>query len=233
MRVIGHRGCPALGPENTLAAFRAAAARLDWVELDVRRCASGELVVFHDSTLDRLTEATGPVADATRSELRALRVGDSEESIPTLAEVFAALPDRVSVNVELKEAGLADDIVALVADAANDVLVSSFDPDALREVREAAEREGALGTTDLPRAFLFATDWDRSLRVAAELDCVAVHPHYDLLSAVRVAEAHDAGFELNAWTVLEREVVERLREWGVDGVIVDDPAVVGNGLREA
>ncbi|MFC7128479.1 glycerophosphodiester phosphodiesterase [Haloferax chudinovii] len=216
MRVIGHRGCPALAPENTLAAFEAAATRLDWVELDVRRCGSGELVVFHDETLDRVTGASGRVAETSLAELQALTVGDSEESVPTLAAVFDALPDRVAVNVELKEAGLADDLAAVVGEAEHEILVSSFDAEALREVREA---------TALPVAFLFAADWAESLSIAADLDCAALHPHYDLLSSARVDEAHDRGFEVNAWTVPDREVVRRLREYGVDGVVVDDPAL--------
>ncbi|RDZ63557.1 glycerophosphodiester phosphodiesterase [Haloferax sp. Atlit-12N] len=216
MRAIGHRGCPALAPENTLAAFDAAAKRLDWVELDVRRCGSGELVVFHDETLDRVTGATGRVADTSLADLRKLTIGDSDESIPTLAAVFDALPDRVAVNVELKEIGLADDLAAVVGDAEHEVLVSSFDADALREVREASV---------LPLAFLFAADWGSALSVATALNCTAVHPHYDLLSSARVEEAHDRGFEVNAWTVPDREVARRLREYGVDGVIVDDPAL--------
>ncbi|KAB1198485.1 MULTISPECIES: glycerophosphodiester phosphodiesterase family protein [Haloferax] len=218
MRVIGHRGCPALAPENTLAAFRAAATRLDWVELDVQRCASGELVVFHDETLDRLTDSTGLVADATLAALRALRVGDSDETIPTLREVLEALPEDVAVNVELKEPGLAADLAAVVADVEHEILVSSFDSEALREVREQ---------TDLPVAYLFADEWDDALRVADELGCTAIHPRYDLLSAERVTEAHERGFDVNTWTVPESETVERLREWGVDGVIVDDPALGG------
>ncbi|ELZ55551.1 MULTISPECIES: glycerophosphodiester phosphodiesterase family protein [unclassified Haloferax] len=216
MRVIGHRGCPALAPENTLAAFDAAAKRLDWVELDVRRCGSGELIVVHDETLDRVTGATGRVDETRLAELQALTVGGSDESIPTLAAVFDALPDRVSVNVELKETGLADDLAAVAGEAEHEILVSSFDADALREGRE---------TTALPVAFLFAADWDESLSVAADLDCAAVHPHYDLLSSSRVEEAHDRGFEVNAWTVPDREVARRLREYGVDGVVVDDPGV--------
>jgi len=216
MRVIGHRGCPALAPENTLAAFDAAAKRLDWVELDVRRCGSGELVVVHDETLDRVTGATGRVDETRLAELQALTVGGSDESIPTLTAVFDALPDRVSVNVELKETRLADDLAAVAGEAEHEILVSSFDADALREVRE---------TTALPVAFLFAADWDESLSVAVDLDCAAVHPHYDLLSSSRVEEAHDRGFEVNAWTVPDREIVRRLREYGVDGVVVDDPAL--------
>lgn len=216
MRVIGHRGCPALAPENTLAAFRAATEHLDWVELDVRRCGSGELVVFHDETLERLTEATGRVGDTSRTDLRALRVGDSEESIPTLSAVFETLPDHVAVNVELKESGLAAALADIVAETRHEILVSSFDADSLREVRE---------TTALPVAYLCSADGGDALRVAGELECPSLHPHYDMLSAERVAEAHDAGFELNAWTVPDSETAARLRGWGVDGVVVDDPTI--------
>ncbi|ELZ82455.1 glycerophosphodiester phosphodiesterase [Haloferax elongans ATCC BAA-1513] len=224
MRAFAHRGCPVLAPENTLAAFRAATPRLPCVELDVRRCGSGELVVFHDETVDRMTDGSGAVADATLSELQELRVGDSSESIPTLAAVFDALPDSTFVNVELKESGLATDLAAIVADVPNEVLVSSFDADALREIREASA---------LPVAYLFADDWADSLAVAVDLDCAAVHPYYELLSAARVGEAQDAGFDVNTWTVPDRETVERLRQWGVDGVIVDDPALVAEKETES
>ncbi|ELZ78291.1 glycerophosphodiester phosphodiesterase [Haloferax larsenii JCM 13917] len=222
MRAFAHRGCPVLAPENTLAAFRAATPRLPCVELDVRRCGSGELVVFHDETVDRMTDGSGAVADATLAELQELRVGDSDESIPTLAAVFDALPDSTFVNVELKESGLATDLAAVVADVSNEVLVSSFEADALREVREAST---------LPVAYLFADDWADPLATAAELDCAAVHPYYELLSAARVEEAQDAGFDVNTWTVPDRETVERLREWGVNGVIVDDPALVAEQMN--
>ncbi|WP_410766847.1 glycerophosphodiester phosphodiesterase [Haloferax sp. DFSO60] len=217
MRVFGHRGCPALAPENTLAAFEAAAEVLPCLELDVRRCGTGELVVFHDETLSRLTGTKRRVADTPLSELKMLTIGDSNESIPLLEDVFDAIPDSTCVNIELKHAGMASDLKAVVADAPNEVLISSFERDALGEVR---------AESPLPIAVLFSKWWNQSLRMADELDCVAIHPHYDLLSRTRVAAAHDRGFEINAWTVPNRRVVRRLSEWGVDGVIVDDPKIV-------
>ena len=63
MRLIAHRGFAAVHPENTVRAVRAAARVADAVEVDVRRCATGELVVIHDATVDRVTDGTGPVAD--------------------------------------------------------------------------------------------------------------------------------------------------------------------------
>ncbi|WP_152041877.1 glycerophosphodiester phosphodiesterase [Salinigranum salinum] len=212
MRLIGHRGCAARGPENTLAAIERAAPHVDAVEIDVRRCGSGELVVVHDAALDRLVGVDRRVSATPWSELRDLRVLDSDQRIPSLADVVEVLPPTTGLNVELKEGGLASDVDRAVSDHP-DVWVSSFDPEALAE-------------TSLPRALLFADDWDGSVATAEALDCDAVHPHYDLVldTPERVAAAHDTTFEVNVWTP-PVAVVPTLRAAGVDGVIVDDWAV--------
>src|SRR5512134_3488878 len=105
--VLGHRGASAAAPENTLAAFRLAMAQgADGVELDVWRCATGEVVVAHDEDLVRVAGAPLRVPDAPLAALRALDVGAWRgeqwrgERIPLLEEVLEALP-RAVVNVEL------------------------------------------------------------------------------------------------------------------------------------
>lgn len=214
MRLIAHRGCAARGPENTLAAIERALPHVDAVEVDVRRCGSGEVVVVHDESLSRLADCDRRVSDVDFETLRNCSVLDSGEPIPRLDAVVARLPDEVGLNVELKERGLAADVEAAVA-AHPDVWVSSFDARALAE-------------TSLPRAFLFADDWRGGLETARSLSCVAVHPQYELVQAEpeRVTTAHDAGFAVNVWTP-PTKAVPGLREAGVDGVIVDDWAVDG------
>src|SRR5690554_2395339 len=89
-RIIGHRGAAALAPENTLAAIRAAdAAGVTWVEIDVRLAADG-LAVIHDALLDRTTNGTGPVSEASLSAIASLDAGAwfgtafAGERVPTL-----------------------------------------------------------------------------------------------------------------------------------------------------
>jgi len=220
MRLIAHRGCAARGPENTVCAIERALPHVDAVEVDVRRCGSGELVVVHDATLGRLTGLDRPVSAVDYETLRSYAVLDSDQSIPRLTDVVDALPADVGLNVELKERGLAADVETAVADHP-EVWVSSFDATALAE-------------THLPRAFLFAgdgdgaDDWTAGVATARDLDCVAVHPQYDLVvdTPERVADAHDAGLAVNAWTP-PPAVVPRLRRAAVDGVIVDDWTVDG------
>lgn len=218
--LFAHRGFADEYPENTLLAFRRAARVADGVELDVRRCGSGELVVVHDATVDRVTDRTGRVDALSRAELAAADVLGSGEGIPTLAEALDAVPDGVAVNVELKERGTAADAFAAAADVGNDVIVSSFDAEALREARAADPA--------VPRAYLFGEDAAGSVAVARELDCEYVHPQQWLALRSRVVErAHDAGMRVNAWTVASALVARLLARRGVDGVVADRPVLAG------
>jgi glycerophosphoryl diester phosphodiesterase len=213
---IAHRGFAGVNPENTVQAVRAAAsAGADWVEIDVRRCGSGELVVFHDATLDGLTGATGSVAATPLETLQSLSIGDSDAGVPTLAEVFEALPGGVGLNVELKERGLAADCLAVFDRYDTEVLVSSFDADTLQAVAERSS---------VPLALLFANGPDAALDTATSLGCAAVHPYRRCCDAGFINTAHGAGFDVNAWTVKTETQADRLAALDVDGLIVDAPA---------
>ena len=215
MQVIGHRGCADVYPENTVRAVTRAANFLDAVEVDVRRCGSGELVVFHDETVDRLTDASGRVADLHFDALARLDVGGSGEPIPRLETVLAAVPEGVAVQVELKETGLADDVRDAVTDLDREVAVSSFRAAALEEVNAL--------DWDVSTGLLFESDPAGNLARAADLDCEAVHPHYDLCLETDVVDAaHDRGFDVVAWKAARRRTeIHRLRSAGVDGVTAD------------
>jgi glycerophosphoryl diester phosphodiesterase len=215
--LIAHRGCPLRGPENTLAAFRAAADHADVIELDARRCGSGEVVVFHDDGLDRLLGVEGTVVETDLTELQSHTVLDSSETVPTLAEAFEAIPDHVAVNVELKGLDIAEDVASVVTEAANEVLISSFAPDALR---------GYASVADDPTALITAANWTSAVETAVELGCDAIHPQHELVSETRVETAHDHDLDVNCWTIRETGPVDGLREAGVDGLIVDDWALV-------
>jgi glycerophosphoryl diester phosphodiesterase len=218
VRLIAHRGFASKFPENTVFAAAAAAEAADLVEVDVRRCGTGEPVVVHDETVDRVTDGTGRVADRSLSELRDLDVLDSGEPVPTLRAVFDAVPGSVGVNVELKEPEVAADAVAVAADADNDVLVSSFDPAALTAAREADPA--------VPLAHIFEAGPREGLATARELGCVAVHPYHECCTEAFVGRAHAGDLSVHAWTVADAATADRLREAGADGVIADRPDVL-------
>src|SRR5205814_5101727 len=146
--VIAHRGASGTHPENTLAAFRRAVELgADMIELDVQLTRDGEVVVFHDATLERTTDGAGAVSDRTLAEIRRLDAGAwfgpafRGTRVPTLAEVLAAV--GLPVNVELKpvgDDGLEARALAVVesAGALARVVFSSFDAGALERLRACA-----------------------------------------------------------------------------------------------
>lgn len=212
MRLIAHRGFAGAFPENTRHAVDEATEHADEIEVDVRRCGSGDLVVIHDATVDRVTDGSGAVADHTIDELRELDVLGTGEGVPTLSEVLRAVPNHIGVNVELKEPGLAVDALTRMASLHPQTLVSSFLPDELADCRTAAP--------DVPRA-LITEDDDDAVRTARELDCEYVHPSIDACTERLVGVAHRQGLSVNAWTVRTRQEAESLAELGVDGIIAD------------
>src|SRR5215468_650212 len=103
-RVWAHRGDSAHAPENTMLAFdRARAAGADGIELDVRFDGGGNVVVFHDSPLERLTGQPGRMEDLSAADRRNLRVGG--ESVPLLADVLAEFDLEIDVEIKALKVG--------------------------------------------------------------------------------------------------------------------------------
>lgn len=224
--VIAHRGASAVCLENTIAAFaRARADGADGVELDVRLCASGELVVFHDDDLERLAGRGGAIEDMSLAAVRDVRL-TSGDPIPTLDEVLDELGGALRINVEIKTTRRtrvpAARAVAKALARHRDhdrLLVSSFDPAALGVVRATAPR--------LAVGLLFHGKLSLPLRrawAATVLRPVSVHPHHALVHRVSIQRWHRAGYAVLTWTVDEPAEITRLARLGVDGLITNDPA---------
>ena len=235
MRILGHRGASSDAPENTLAAFLLALEQgADGVELDARLCRSGEVVVFHDERLERLTGGRGRVVETSWGELSRLEVrrsgtsGGAPARIPLLSEVLEALPRTAFVNVELKSEDwngtrVADAAGSLLEAGGHDghVVVSSFDPRCLLRL--------ALGHPRLKRGLLL--DPDRSQLVQRHLTLPllgrdAVHPEVSHLEERDVRRWHASGREVAVWTVDDPQVARRLRGWGVDTCITNRPGAL-------
>lgn len=214
MELIGHRGCAAIYPENTALAMERAAERLPAIEVDVRRCASGELVCVHDATVGRVTEGSGQVDELRLDELRALDVQASGEPIPTLSDVLDAIPESVTAQIELKEPGLGADVLDCPG-LQSSARLSSFEPAVLREVCDA----------DIPIGYLFGKKPVENIALARELDCSNVHPHWRLCADSEVVDlARDHGLGVYAWGAKSNpEAVAAACDAGVDGVTVDRP----------
>ena len=214
--LIGHRGAAGLEPENTLRSFqRAVELGVSAVELDVY-VVEGTLVVIHDETVDRTTNGSGPVAAKSLAELRGLDAGEGE-TIPTLQEVFDAIPHEIGINIELKGPGTGAAVLRFMEQTTDDraVLVSSFHHEELREIRRH--------NTVLPLAPLFSRMSRTLFAVAEELDSWSVNVSRQIASRELIDDAHDLGYRVLVYTVNDAHESERLKEWGVDGIFTDRP----------
>ncbi len=138
---FAHRGLHGEGrAENSMSAFLAAKDAGFGIELDVRLSADGELVVFHDPTLWRVCGVEGRVIDRTAAELAELRLSGTEDGIPTFREVLTLIDGAVPLLIEIKhdlgEGGVAEKLAEVIADYKGDYIIESFNPLALRKVRE-------------------------------------------------------------------------------------------------
>ena len=220
---LAHRGYhdQSLGvPENSRAAFEAAAHSGYGIELDVQLSADGEAMVFHDFLLDRLTYETGSVRQRRRSELEVIELRGNAETIPALDEVLALVAGRAPVLVEIKECGKAgmDDAGSLgqaVARAVNSydgsAAVMSFSPNAVDAFASAAPEVPRGLTTcrftpeEWPYLSAESLTYLRDVSAYDRLGVTFISHHAADLRRTRVAELRASGTQVLCWTVRSAE----------------------------
>ena len=222
-RPIAHRGLwDAQRPENSLAAFEAAAAAGYGIELDVQLSLDGEVMVFHDDRLERLTEGHGRVCDQGANGLRALALGGSSERMPTLEETLAVVAGRTLVVVELKvlggEEGPLEARVAGILDAySGPAAVLSFNPLAVAGFAKfSPERLRGLNSM----AYTDAAQWPLTPAqrngLGALQHVAEARPHFlglglDMLPSFEAAALRAKGMPVACWTVRSAEQWARVR----------------------
>ena len=230
---IAHRGASLAAPANTLAAFdKAVELGADGIEFDVHLSADSVPVVIHDFTVDGSTDGHGRVADMTLAQLRRLDAGAGEH-IPTLEEVLAAMGERLLLNIELKSLSMRDNGLerAVIAQVerhglGGNVILSSFNPLSLRRAKEIAPhiQTGLLYAPYLPLPL-------RRAWLAPFAPHEARHPEHTMVDARYVAWARRRGYQINTWTVDDRDEMRRLIGLGVDGIITNVPDVLHSILE--
>ena len=220
---IGHRGAKGHIAENTLESIQKAInLGVDGVEIDVFRCASGEIVVFHDKKLDRLTNSTGFIEEMTIDALNNILV-EGKYKIPTLEEVLTLIDGNILLNVELKGKNTAkktalilEKFVSNTKWESNQLIVSSFDWDELIIFKNE--------NTDIPIGILNDKNTlNEVLDIAIKLDAVAIHPNFSSLNQEIVNTIHDSGFKIYSWTINAPEEIDKAITFGIDGIITDFP----------
>ncbi|MFD2099788.1 glycerophosphodiester phosphodiesterase [Flagellimonas iocasae] len=220
--VIGHRGAMGHETENTLVSIKKAMdLGVDMIEIDVFKIESGEVVVFHDRTVDRLTNGSGMIEDYNFFAMRQLVV-EGGHRIPLLQDVLKLIDNKVALNIELKGYLTADKVNHILSYYIKDkgwspenIIISSFIWDELREMRKLNK--------DIQIAVLTEEDPLEAIPVAKELNAVAINPNFETLTAENTDKIHDEDLKVYTWTVNEPEDIQRMKDFGVDGIITNYP----------
>lgn len=232
-KVYAHRGYSGRFPENTMLAFKEAAKTGCYgIELDVQLTKDGQLVVIHDERIDRTTDGTGYVRDYTLEELRRFNAAASWngkfgfQPIPTFEEYCQwAAGEKLVTNIELKTGvyyyeGIEEKTLEMVRKygLTDRVLFSSFLHSSITILRKLAPeiKCGALVEND---------GLGNPGYYCEKMDFQCFHPGWMCLPKGDVDSCKAHGIELNVWTVNDMDVLERLVEWEVDGLISNFPAV--------
>ena len=219
---IGHRGAKGHLAENTLESISLALKmEVDAIELDVHRCQTGELVVIHDFTLDRTTNGEGEVAKRSLEELKALMV-EEKYKIPLLTEVLDLIEGKCRINIELKGLNTANATCQIIEDyiaernwTYEDFIVSSFQTHELEEVFRT--------NPEIQIGVLSKASMAEAIELGKILKAKAIHPSLGIITRENVKTAHDAGFKVYVWTVNDKESIDRMKEFEVDGIMSDFP----------
>lgn len=231
MIVYGHRGACGEAPENTIAGARHAVARgVRHLEIDLRLSAEGELVVVHDSTLQRTTGIAAKVANTGRSALAKLDAradgppwpNKRGTGVPSLTALYKAVPEIRHWQLELKDLGkrqnraLAAATVSWLEQHKAPAVVTSLEPDLIRAVRNALPRQaiGYVSTTMEPEAVLEACGCDYLI---ANWKTIG--------DRAQLRRLQRRGIHVSSWTVNDASVIQQLYRLGVDSVITDYPSM--------
>jgi glycerophosphoryl diester phosphodiesterase len=240
--LLAHRGDLAHAPENTLPSFSQAIQKgADGVELDAKLTADGHVIVIHDETVDRTTDGKGKVAKLTLDDIRKLDAGSwfnaefAGTKVPLLEEVFETVGRNKLINIELTNYfsprdGLVKKVCELIQrhNNASQIIFSSFLPSNLKIAQHTLP--------EIPRGLLALPGWmglwARSFGFMFG-DYQALHPYITNVSREQIQRAHRVRRRIHVWTANSPEDIQRLKDWGVDGLFTDDPGAAVQALGRA
>lgn len=221
--LFGHRGSSFDHPENTLASFKACLdMHIDGIELDVQRCKSGELVVFHDYDLKRIAGIDRRIDELDHQELKQIDVGDGQH-IPLLEEVLDLCRDKVLYDIELKAEGTANlgleaAVLALLEmkSLKGRALLSSFNPVSLLRFKRISKNS-------IPTAIIYSDSSSVPKILRHGQGRHLVRPAYLKPPKEQFDQAREWNYQLCTWTVDDPDEAASLLERGAMGIISNNP----------
>lgn len=226
---IAHRGASGYAPENSAAAFaKAMELGADMIEFDVHLCKSGELVVIHDKTVNRTTHGQGYVEDFDLADLKKLTLRRNKKvlySILTLQETLELIDRQAKVDIELKGPNTAAPTAQLIHDFVqtqgwqySDFYVSSFDHYQLQTFKELCPEVPIMPIIE-------------GVQIGYAQSVMSLKPEYivmchEYLTDAFMQDIKSRGMKVFVYTLNYERDIERVKQFGVDGIISDYPDLI-------
>jgi glycerophosphoryl diester phosphodiesterase len=235
--VTAHRGYSAAYPENTLPAFQGGVnAHADWVELDIHKTKDGQIVISHDVSTKRTSEVDLLIANSTYQQLQEVDVATEfrkqkrltlaqcpVQRMPLLKDAVQLImkQNRTHLSIQPK-ADCVKEAIAIVKQLKAERMVGFNDASLkyMSQVKELAP-EIPVFWDRLP-----TTNVEEDIRIAKEKGFETLVVHYKGLTAEKVKQIHAANLQAGAWTVDDRETMERLLNMGIDRIYTDEPKLL-------
>ncbi|MBY8988068.1 MAG: hypothetical protein KGD61_06400 [Candidatus Lokiarchaeota archaeon] len=220
--IIGHRGASAIAPANSLKAFeKAIELKADYVEFDIHITKDGEIVIIHDSDILNETGVKELIKEMTLDQIKRLDVGEGEK-IPTIRELIKIARYKMGLQIEIKSKNVLEELILILrAEKLLDTsIISSFMLDQVLKLKilEPSVKVGLLLPVELVRPNIIK----RKIVKIAQNNFYSLHPHYSVTNKEIVDFAHNNELKVIVWTVNDGEIMQKLIEIGVDGIITDD-----------
>lgn len=227
---LAHRGFSSQFPENTMIAFEQAyQIGADGLELDVQLTRDGEVVIFHDKMIDRMTNGSGTLSELTLKDVQSVSIDGlmqdelPRQKIPTLKEYLSWVHDKdFLTNIELKtltgeDIGLESKVLKLIFEYGVEerVIISSFHRQNMARVKKQSP--------SIQTGLLVPGCNDHILKLTKELGMDYIHPHALSLDETLIEQAHHFELGINTWTVNELADLEKVANEGIHAVITDFP----------
>ncbi len=213
---IAHRGASAYAPENTLLAIKKAIdLKAGMIEIDVHKCLTGEIIVFHDEKIQNKKIMSTPLAEIKKICL------PQNQKIPLLQEVIDLINRKAILNIELKGKDTAQGTASIIKKYVDkgwnykDFLVTSYYYKELRQIKKTSQK---IRTGLVFRGIPFGHVW-----LAKKIGCSTIISHKYHTTEWLVKRAKKAGLKIYVWTVNDEKEIKFFKEIKVDGIITDYP----------
>ena len=222
--VVGHRGAMGHVLENTIESVqKAIELNVDGIEIDVFKSKTGELVVYHDPFLTRLSNSNAFIEQISLDSIKKVELIGGY-FIPTLTEIVDIIPEKIFLNIELKGQDTSFETNKIITNylktynfPISKFIISSFRWDELKKIRSINK--------DIPIAILVDSLYkiDDAIKLAKQINAVALNPNKEFITKEIVNKIQSKNIKVYPYTINTPRNIRKMRSMGVDAIITDYP----------